>query len=168
MNLLDFPLIAALRQNHAVEHGTIHMLSQRFPHITVVGHSTLDGFVLYGTVDTEAVAQAASEALARLQAGQRELAIHPRCGTNLAVTGVLTGLAALGVMALGSKGRFRLSRLPTLLLATTAAALISQPAGLVVQERLTTSSELAGVRLALVLRQQVGNLVIHRIKLTRG
>ena len=56
--------------------------------------SDFDGFTVFGEVDTHALAAAAGEALARLQAGERDLTMHPNCGTNLAAAGVLSGVAA--------------------------------------------------------------------------
>jgi hypothetical protein len=84
-------LIRAVRQNHALEHATIHVLSWRNPQTRIVGRSTPSGFFVYGPLDTQEVASAASEALARLQQGEAHLALHPRCGTNLVVTSVLAG-----------------------------------------------------------------------------
>ena len=50
--------------------------------------------MLLGDVPTEQVESAVREALQRLKAGERGLAVHPNCGTNLATTGLLaTSLA---------------------------------------------------------------------------
>ncbi len=87
-------LIDAVRQNHALEHATMHILNRRYPYLRLMGRSSLSGFYLYGALDTQELADAVSEALLRLQQGERHLAIHPRCGTNLAVTSVLAGAAA--------------------------------------------------------------------------
>jgi hypothetical protein len=92
MALLDMPFVAALRRNHALEHATMHILGQRQPYLNAVARTALDGFYVYGMVDTRALADTASEGLARLQAGETDLAVHPRCGTNLAVAGLLAGL----------------------------------------------------------------------------
>ena len=82
-------LIRRVRQNHALEHATMHVLSRRNPYLTLMGRSTPSGFVLYGDVAAQEIANAATEALALLQQGQEHLAVHPRCGTNLAVTSIL-------------------------------------------------------------------------------
>ncbi|RMF03269.1 MAG: hypothetical protein D6768_06315, partial [Chloroflexi bacterium] len=94
MPLIDPTIITKIRRNHGLEHATIHMLSRRHKKLSIVGHSNWSGFTLYGDVDTSEVERAAHEALHRLQQGQSELAVHPRCGTVLATTGLLTGLAA--------------------------------------------------------------------------
>lgn len=164
MNLLEQPLIAALRRNHALEHATIHILTRRYPHLRFVGRTTPNGFYIYGAAKTGAVEAAASEALARLQAGERELTLHSNCGTNLAVAGILTGLSSY--VAMGRKRH--LSKLPMVLLAATAAMLIAQPLGMMVQEYVTTSSELTGVQVKAVKRQQRGKVVVHKIEVGKA
>jgi len=163
MKILETPVIAAIRRNHALEHATVHLLSRRGPYSQVMGRTTTDGFYIYGPVETKEVAAAASEALARLQAGEHELAIHPRCGTNLAVAGLLAGLSSFLVW--GGKGR-RLTKLPRLLLAATIAVIAAQPLGLLVQERITTSTDLEEVAIKSVTRQKVGRIAIHKVELS--
>jgi len=165
MNILELPFIAAIRQNHALEHATIHVLTQRNPYLHLVGRTTPRGFLIYGDVETELVAEAASEALARLQAGETGLAVHPRCGTNIATAGVLAGLSAFAVASVRSKSR--LARLPQILLATTVAIIVAQPLGLILQEYLTTSPRVEGVRIEKIIRQQLGKIVMHRVELGR-
>jgi len=158
--LLEHPFIATMRRNHALEHATIHILTRRYPHLHFVGRTTPKGFYIYGAVETEAVSAAASEALGRLQAGERELALHPRCGTNLAVAGVLAGISSF--MAMGRK--LRLSKLPRVILAATAALIAAQPLGMMVQEFVTTSSQLADVEIKGVTRQAMGKMVVHKVE----
>lgn len=165
MDILELEPLRRIRQNHALEHATIHLLARSDPSRHFVGRSTPRGFYIYGQVDTQTVADAVSEALARLQGGESDLAIHPRCGTGLAATGVLAGLAAFAV--LGPRRKRRLSDLPAVIMATTLAALVAQPLGLTVQQRLTTDANLEGVRVARVERLESGRLVAHRIILER-
>jgi hypothetical protein len=165
MKILETPLIAAIRQNHALEHATIHVLTQRNPHLHLVGRTTPRGFLLYGEVETELVANAASEALVRLQRGERGLAVHPRCGTNVATAGVLAGFSAFAVTSVRS--RSRLARLPQILLATTAAIIVAQPLGLALQEYLTTSPQVERVRIEQITRQVMGKITVHRVDLGR-
>src|SRR5512135_1904889 len=84
-----------LRQNHAVEHATVTLLSQRIPGVPLMGRSDLQGFTLFGDADTHLIEEVTNEALGRLQAGESELAVHPNCGTNLVTAGMLSGLAAM-------------------------------------------------------------------------
>lgn len=92
--LLSHPAISRIRRNHALEHATIHLLAARFPQRPIVGRSDTGGFTLFADLPTEAIEEAAAEALARLRDGDRRMALHPNCGTNLLTTGVLTGSAA--------------------------------------------------------------------------
>jgi ABC-type thiamin/hydroxymethylpyrimidine transport system permease subunit len=162
MGLLDLPFVATLRRNHAVEHATMHLLAQRQPYLNAVARTSLDGFYIYGSVDTKTLADATAEAIGRLQAGQAELAIHPRCGTNLVVAGFLAGLATF---LAGGRSRWRLSSFPRFFLAATLAVIVAQPLGLLVQERITTSTQVAGLRVAEVTRQGVGRLIMHMVSL---
>lgn len=163
MNPLEIPLVHSLRRNHALEHATIHVLTSYYPYVHIAGRATLDGFVLYGNLPTADVARAAQEALHRLQTGESYLAVHPRCGTNLAVSGILAGFSSL----LAAAGSHRLlDRLPRFLLATTAAVLLAQPLGPVIQERVTTTPDLAGVRIKDVIPQRLGKVIAHRVVMT--
>jgi hypothetical protein len=163
MSILDIPFIARVRQNHALEHATMHMLTRRSHHLSLVGRSDWNGYSIYGQVETEALASAATEALQRLQAGEHDLAVHPRCGTVLATGGILAGLSAFAVM-LGKRPRSRWARLPEVLVACTAALLLAQPLGLMLQEHITTSSDIDNLMIKRISRKEAGGLVIHRIE----
>ena len=163
MNLLDSA--NGVRQNHALEHATIHVLSRRQPYLRIVGRSTLSGYLIYGPLATEEVARAASEALARLQQGEAHLAVHPRCGTNLAVTSIMAGTAAFGA-TLG-RPRSKLDRLPLALIAATVAAIVAQPLAHRIQEEVTTTPDVDGVYIAGITRQERGRFVVHKIKVGR-
>lgn len=125
---------AAVRENHALEHATIMLLSRRFPEARLSGISFASGFFVFGDVPTEAVRPHAEQALARLRGGEPELAIYERCGTNLAVAGMLTGLSAMSVARL----RKPYNSLNNVVLASTLALVVSRPLGLMVQRFLTT------------------------------
>src|SRR5260370_39939288 len=71
-----------IRQNHALEHATITILSGMVPDLRVSARSSSSGFIILGDVDLGLLRRALDEALRRLQAGEAELAIHPNCGTN--------------------------------------------------------------------------------------
>jgi hypothetical protein len=154
-------LVKSVRQNHALEHATIHVLSRGVRDARVMGRSTPSGFQIIGQVSTQDVSAAATEALARLQHGETHLAIHPRCGTNLAVTGVLAGTAAFGA-TLG-KPRSRIDRLPWSLMAATVAALFAQPLAYSVQEHVTTTADLEGVYLKDIKRRDRGVITVHKV-----
>jgi hypothetical protein len=159
MKILD--IAQGVRQNHALEHATIHVLSWRNPYIQIVGRSTPRGFVIYGPLKVQEVAGAATEALARLQRGEDYLAVHPRCGTNLVVTSMLAGTAAFAA-TLG-RPRSKLDRLPLVLVAATVATIVARPLGHRIQEMVTTTPEVDGVYIASVTRQERGKLIAHRV-----
>jgi hypothetical protein len=160
--ILEWAPVLRTRQHHAIEHATIHLLSQRNPQLRLVGRSDGGGFYLYGDLDTEQLYRAVESALSRLQQGESELAIHPHCGTNLVAAGTLTGLAAF-VATLGAK-RPVWDRIPAAMLATTVALLAAQPLGYVLQERITTSPDVLKVRLRKISRQHMGRLTVHRVE----
>jgi hypothetical protein len=155
--------IYRVRKNHALEHATIHVLSQRYLNIKLVGRSDFWGFTLLGDVGLEEVASAATEALARLRRGEHTLAVHPRCGTNLALGAVLAG--GLSWVALGGKNRSRLEKLPRFILASMGALLVAQPLGLWAQEHVTTTPDLEGVQIESVMRQQHGQISSYRVSI---
>jgi hypothetical protein len=154
-----------IRQNHALEHATMHVLSQRNPYARIMGRSTGGGFYIYGDLDTQQVANAASEALVRLQHGEEHLAVHPRCGTNLAVTAIVAGTAAFGATLGRSRSKF--DRLPLALTAATIGAIAAQPLGHKIQERITTTPEVHGLYIADVRRREQGRLVSHKVIIGR-
>ena len=160
-----FDIVHVVRQNHALEHATMHVLSRRNPYQRMMGRSTPGGFFIYGSVATEEVAGAATEALVRLQQGEAYLAVHPRCGTNLAVTAVMAGTAAYGA-TLG-RSRSKLDRLPLALTAATLAAIVAQPLAHRIQEHVTTTPEVDGLCIADVQRHERGNTVVHKIVVGR-
>jgi hypothetical protein len=163
MSVLDIPLVSRIRKNHALEHATMHVLTRRDPRLSLVGSSDWGGYTIYGSVKTETLISAAEEALQRLQRGERDLAVHPRCGTVIASGGVLAGLAAFVVM-LNRKQRNWWDRLPEVMLATTAALIIAQPLGLILQEYVTTSPKVGDLTIKKITGQQVGSLVLHRVE----
>lgn len=126
----------AVKQNHALEHATIVLLSRQFPEVRLAGISFAAGFFVFGELPTEAILPAASEALKLLRTTSPEMAIHERCGTNLAVTGILTALAAMAV----ARMRRPYNSLNNVILATTAALILARPLGLTVQRYVTTQT----------------------------
>lgn len=159
MSWLELEPIATVRRNHGIEHATVHVLTARDPGIRLIGRADTRGFNIYGDVPTEVLLTAAQAALARLQAGEHALAVHPRCGTNLLVTGVLSALAA--VIALGRKPK--LEKLPDVIVATTFAAFIAQPLGGLFQARVTTSPDAHGARIAGIQSSRWGQMPVQHV-----
>lgn len=156
-----------LRQHHGIEHATVTVLSQHLPGIHIVARSDFSGFVVYGNVDTSALRVAAEDALARLQRGERRLAVQPHCGTNFATAGVLTGVAAL-LAGSGARRSFWWERLPSAILAATLALFIAAPLGRWLQENVTTSGEVDGLCIASVEPVTGLPFVTHRVLIARS
>jgi hypothetical protein len=146
--------IATVRRNHGLEHATVHILTADDPSLQVVGRADTKGFNIYGSISSKKLYAAAQHALKRLQDGESNLAIHPRCGTNLVVAGLLTALAA--ALAIGRKPR--LDKLPNVILATTFAAFIAQPLGLSLQQHVTTSPDARGARITGIQERDWGKV----------
>jgi hypothetical protein len=164
MNIIEIPLIARIRQNHALEHATVHVLTEHNPRRHLMGRTTAHGFYIFGEVETEEVAAAVSEALARLRRGEHSLAVHPRCGTNLATAGVLAGLSSFVAMSSG-RSKSRLAKLPQVILAATIAVMAAQPLGLALQRHVTTLPEVEGATIEGITRQRRGQVVVHHVRL---
>ncbi|MGB7338793.1 MAG: DUF6391 domain-containing protein [Phototrophicaceae bacterium] len=164
--LLNMPMIKRVRRNHAFEHATIHMLNRQ--NYILSGRASLGGFVVMGDVPTEKVEVAAEEALSRLQRGQRQLALHPNCGTNLVTAGVLsTSIAALGFTGTNRKSAW--DRFPIVMVLMMIAALYSTPIGMVVQEHITTEGDPGNLQIVRIKRGEMkvpfraNPIVIHNI-----
>lgn len=163
---MPFASIAkTLRQHHSIEHATVTLLTQRLPGVRVIAHSDLEGFTVIGNVDTEMLQATVEEALARLRRGEKGLAVHPNCGTNLVTAGALAGLSAL----LLASGRDRpwWDRLPSAILGATLALMVAGPAGHWMQTNVTTSADVAGLRVVAVHRIAGGPVARHRIIIKR-
>jgi Domain of unknown function (DUF6391) len=126
----------AVKQNHALEHATIVLLSKKFPDVRLAGISFAAGFFVFGDLPTEAILPTAQDALNLLRTTNPELAIHERCGTNLAVTGMLTGTSAMLV----ARMRKPFGTLNNVIIVTTAALILARPLGLTVQRYITTQT----------------------------
>nr|MBC7244039.1 hypothetical protein [Chloroflexota bacterium] len=162
MNPLELPPMDAIRRNHALEHATINVLTERHPALRLLGRSDWEGFTLYGSVTTDAVIKALSDAWQRLSAGEKQLAIHPRCGTNLTTGLVLSSLVSY--ITLGNRKRSPLRKFLQLLIGLAVVLTLVQPLGVKLQELITTSPDVSRLRIVDIRCQKQGNVVVHRIK----
>ncbi|MFU8770922.1 MAG: DUF6391 domain-containing protein [Anaerolineales bacterium] len=166
--LINIPVISRVRRNHALEHATLHVLAQRFPHVKMAGHSDTGGFWLLGNLPLEEVRSAVDEAHERLFAGEHNLAVHPNCGTNLAVGGTLAGLAGgIAMLGAGSRVRDKIERLPLAVILATLALIFSRPLGILFQARLTTSGELEDLQVKGIDVSHRGRFNAYRV-ITQG
>ena len=132
-----------VRQNHALEHATISYLSPRHPKVVFTGRSTANGFYVWGKITADELRSAADVALDRLRTTEPDMAIHPRCGTNLAVASVMAGLSAVMAGQIPPQ-RNRYSRG---ILASLCALAVAQPVGFYVQRHFTTLTPKATLRI---------------------
>jgi hypothetical protein len=126
------------------------------------GRATRRGFYIYGEVDTELLRASIDQAARRLRGGEAELAIHPRCGTNLAVAGILSGLAA----ALAAQLKPRQNRFSYAVLASLAALWVAPAIGTATQRRLTTLADLGELRVASIERKRLLREAYHLVRTT--
>jgi len=147
----------AVKQNHALEHATIVLLSKKFPDVRLAGISFAAGFFVFGDLPTEAILPVAQEALNLLRTTTPELAIHERCGTNLAVAGLLTGLSAMAV----ARMRRPYNTANNVILASTAALILARPLGLLVQRYVTTQTPNASMNIEKVSQLKLFGTPAH-------
>jgi len=167
-NILEIPVISRIRRNHGLEHATLTILSQKYPGTPMAGHSTPSGFRLIGEVSAEAVQSAADEGLRRMKAGERQLAVHPNCGTNFVTSGTFAGLAgAFAMLGAGKRRWDKLERLPLAISLATLALIISYPFGLLLQEHVTTSGEPQELEVAEIRTVKRDRVAFHSV-ITRG
>ncbi len=137
-----------LRRNHALEHATIVVMMQREPGRRFNGFSDDDGFFVQGVRSTDDVDGAAREALKRLKAGEKGLAVHRNCGTTIVAANMLAAvffLAALGV------GLYLGWPLYLLILGGLALSLLLRvPLSLLLQRFVTTDSDLSNAEVGWV------------------
>jgi hypothetical protein len=150
MNVGNLLFSRRVRQNHALEHATITILSGMVPDLSVSARSSADGFIIFGNVDLGVLRHAINEALRRLQAGEAELAIHPNCGTNIAV-GI--SLITLGTL-FGLTSHQPRTRITTAAASSVAGLMAARPVGQYIQRHLTTLPDLAGVRVTEIARRK--------------
>ncbi len=140
-----------IRQVHALEHATVWILSNpsnstksKFStsylstdNETIGGLSTEKGFYLYGDINPNRLRRAVALALTRLQQGEWNLALHPRCGTNSSVAMMLT--AGMVMTAHFTLPREPIHQLLGVGLAGLTANYLAADIGMYVQKYITTA-----------------------------
>src|SRR5512134_2768503 len=157
--ILDLPFILETRRNHALEHATLHMLA-RTHKINMAGHSNPTGFFIFGELRTDEIRSALDEAYTRLRSGEKGLAIHPGCGTNLVATAFLPGTMAWLPFQSARSTRARLLLLPLALIFGVFGFILSRPLGTWLQRKVTTEADLGNMRVVDVTHVRKG---VHRI-----
>lgn len=131
--LLRISLNPNLRKNHALEHATINVLEERYGPQRLSGNAAEDGFYLHGAADPRLIEEAARIGHGRLLAGERELAVHRRCGTTIAAANFVS--SAVFLVLLLTTGHFNLLNV---IFALALANLAGPVLGNVLQAYVTT------------------------------
>lgn len=130
--------VLMVRQVHALEHATVWVLTELDRSGELLGGmSTEQGFYLYGQVNPQTLRQAVYNALNRITSGEWNLAVHPRCGTNLSVALLLTAGFTLGVNFMMPKDP--LGQLLGVGVSAMAASQLAPDVGPMAQRYLTTA-----------------------------
>lgn len=143
--------VKAVRRNHALEHATVAVLLARRGPTRLAGRASVDGFLIFGDVDTDELHASAIEALGRLKNGQASLAVTPLCGTNIAVAAFAAAATAAAILAR------RNARFGNAFVAAMFAVIGAQPLGLLLQQHVTTSADLEPV--SVLGATQIGGLM---------
>src|SRR6266516_5775841 len=113
------------RQNHALEHATMTILSGLVPNLSISARAHSRGFIIFGDADLGQLRRALDEALRRLQAGEAELAISPNCGTNLVVGFTMVTVGTL----LGMTSSRARTRIASTAVSSVAGLMAARPLG---------------------------------------
>ncbi len=156
-----YDVVKAVRRNHGIEHGTVAVLLERGVLPPMGGNATPGGFYIYSRASVDQVESAAMEALSRMAAGERDLAVSPYCGTNLVVSALVA--AAVSYLVARASGSSR-PTFSALLWGAMASAVFARPLGALVQRHCTTLPDVEGVEIVSVTRYRLGPLAIHRFE----
>lgn len=139
-----------VRRNHALEHGAINVLEERYGRLNIEGMAREDGFSVKGVLDPEEVLGATHNALSRLKAGERSLAVHRSCGTTIVVVNTIAALFFLLLLQL-----FGVFSLLGAAVALFGAHIIGQAASPWLQRHVTTAMDFDGLEIVGVdIRQE--------------
>jgi membrane protein implicated in regulation of membrane protease activity len=149
-----------LRRNHALEHATIVVMMEREPGRKFNGFSTDEGFFVQGVRSTEEVDGAAREALTRLKAGEKRLAIHRNCGTTIVAANMISAVSFLAVIGAGLYLGLSLGwELYLLILGSVVLSLaLRVPLSLLLQRFVTTDQDLTNAEVGWVEPARPGDL----------
>jgi hypothetical protein len=158
--ILNIPPYLATRRNHAVEHATLKILARKYNDKNLAGHSNPTGFFLFGEIAMDDLRNAIHEAMTRLRAGERELAIHPGCGTNVATSMILPATFAFVTMGRARSNFWRFLLIPFAVGFAVFGYLLSKPLGPWLQRNVTTEADLGNLQVMEIRPVRKG---VHRV-----
>ena len=124
------------------------------------GHSNPTGFYLMGNFNKDDIQEAADEAMHRIRAGEKGLAIHEGCGTNIATSTLLPATLAFVPMSRARSNVWRFLLIPFAIGLAVAGYVVSKPLGPWLQKNVTTEADLGNMRIVEIIPVRKG---LHRI-----
>jgi hypothetical protein len=159
--ILDLPPVLATRRNHALEHATLHVIESKFPSLHLAGHSNPSGFFVFANVSRDELSSAITQAMSRLRAGERNLAIHAGCGTNMATSLVMSSLLAFLPVSGRKSTLSRVLMLPIGVIFALLGYALSQPMGPWLQAKVTTEADMGDLRVVDIVPVRKG---VHLVR----
>ena len=152
-------LVRRVRQNHGLEHATIHMLAGK-ARGRVSGLSDPWGFTLFGDISQPQVMRAASDALVALAGGREQSGDSPELWHESGGEGD----ARCRGRAAGAGGQARCARsiLRATIIFILPALVVGDPVAFRVQE-FTTTADVADRWIVTVRRMTLGPIVLNRV-----
>lgn len=124
--------------------------------MTMGGHSNPTGFYLMGGFNKEEIQEAADEAMRRIRAGEKELAIHEGCGTNIATSTLLPAMFAFVPMQQARSNFWRVFLIPFAIGLAVFGYFLSKPLGPWLQRNVTTEANLGNMRIVDIIPVRKG------------
>ncbi len=133
-----------MRQSHACEHATVNVLEEQYgPLPRTGGLAYKNGYTILREVPSpRELLDAPQEGLSRLKRGESTLAIHPRCGTSIAIPQFL--FAGIFLLILFWIHHLHLLEILGVIL---LAGFLSRPLGLLAQRYVTTTPDVTDVQI---------------------
>ena len=152
-----------IRRNHALEHAVVTLLIEREVAAPPLGgYSTRGGFFIVAAIPTAELASVVTDALAKLNAGETELAVSPHCGTNLATGALITSLITR--IVIGKRQMPLWKRLPLFAASAIAGGILGRKIGNHIQRRYTTLARMDALQVVSITPVLPGDPPrLHRI-----
>ncbi len=149
-----------VRQNHALKHATITILSGMIPDLSISARSSAVGFTIFGDVDLGLLRRAIDEALRRLQTGEAKLAVRRDCRINILVGIFLISLGAF----FGLSSNEKRTRVAIAAVSSTAGLITARPVGEYLQRHFITLPDLTGVHVTNITRRKLFGLTLIEVR----
>lgn len=164
VHIAPLQALSHIRKNHALEHATIHILTKSMPNVSFAGYSFIKGYWICGNTELQEIQKAVEIAHARLKNGEANLAVHPNCGTNIAVTALCTASASMLTNLLESEDDSKLTRFSGLLTGGMIGALAARPLGPKVQQHITTDVNVKDISIVSISCSSVRGTPVFFVK----